>query len=218
MWRSIIEPRLATSREPTAARRARAIELMQRVGLVPGMADRRPHELSGGQRQRVTIARALASNPRLLILDEAVSALDVSVRNEVLALLDRLKREESLTYLLISHDMGTVVQIATTVAVLYLGKLVEIGDTEDFVRRPLHPYSQALLRAVPTLGGERDTQPLEGEAGDPAHPPSGCRFHPRCPHRVERCTVEEPSIRPFAHRLVACHRVEELQGSKPAGA
>jgi len=210
VWRAIIEPRLNRFPAAPAQHRARAEELMRRVGLDPSMAERRPHQLSGGQRQRVTIARALAGEPRLVILDEAVSALDVSVRNEILALLERLKREEGLTYLFISHDMGAVVQIATLVAVLYLGKIVEIGATEAFVRRPLHPYTQALLRAVPTLAGDRARQPLEGETGDPANPPAGCRFHPRCPFRVERCESREPELRYVDARPVACHRAEEI--------
>src|SRR5262249_40633475 len=117
---------------------------------------------------------------------------------------------EGLTYLFISHDMGAVVQIASVVAVLYLGKIVEIGETESFVRRPLHPYAQALLSAVPTLGDERRRRSLEGESGDPAHPPAGCRFHPRCPHRITRCETDEPALRPLDGRPVACHRAAEL--------
>lgn len=210
VWRSIAEPRFRRLPAPRSEQCAYAERLMQRVGLDRSMAARRPHQLSGGQRQRVTIARALSAGPRLVILDEAVSALDVSVRNEILALLDRLKREEGLTYLLISHDMGAVVQIATSIAVLYLGKLVEQGEAALFVQRPVHPYTRALLRAVPTLEGVRNASPLEGETGDPAHPPSGCRFHPRCRFRVDRCAAEVPQMRPVDGRSVACHRAEEM--------
>lgn len=211
-WRSIAEPRSARRPAPPAERRAEAVRLLERVGLGEALADRRPHMLSGGQRQRVTIARALAAEPKLIILDEAVSALDVSVRNEILALLDDLKAERGLTYLLISHDIGAVAQMAAEVAVLYLGKVVESGATRDLIRQPAHPYTRALIAAVPTIGGApRARTRALGEMDDPAHPPPGCRFHRRCPFAVERCQAEEPERRALRGRLVACHRAEEIE-------
>lgn len=217
-WRSIAEP--LVRRVPAAEqRRERVLALLERVGLDRSLGERKPHQLSGGQRQRVTIARALAPNPKLVILDEAVSALDVSVRNEILALLDELKRQEGLTYLLISHDMGAVAQMATDVAVMYLGKMVEVGEAATVIRRPAHPYTEGLLAAVPTLSGEAASTPLrvKGEIGDPAHPPAGCRFHPRCRLAIERCTNEVPEMRTVRGRLTACHRAEEMEALRDAG-
>ncbi len=212
IWRSVAEPRGRLFPPSPDRHRARAVALLERVGLDAAMADRRASQLSGGQRQRVTIARALSAEPRLIILDEAVSALDVSVRNEVLALLDDLKREAGLTYLLISHDMGAVIQIATDVAVMYLGQIVEQGPAQQVIGAPAHPYTQALLRAVPSLEGLAmpARMRLTGEIGDPARPPSGCRFHPRCPSANAHCAREIPIARPYQGRSVACHRVEEL--------
>jgi oligopeptide/dipeptide ABC transporter ATP-binding protein len=194
-----------------ADHRATAVRLIERVGLSAGFADRRPHQLSGGQRQRVTIARALAAEPRLIILDEAVSALDVSVRNEILALLDDLRSEHGLTYLFISHDMGAVAQISDDVAVLYLGQLMEVGSADRLIGRPAHPYTRALIAAVPTIDsiGRKEVASI-GDVDDPAHPPTGCRFHRRCPYTVERCRDEVPVIRNHDGRLVACHRAEEI--------
>lgn len=212
VWRSVAEPRLRTHRRGSAAR-DHAVALLEHVGLHADLADRRPQALSGGQKQRVTIARALAANPQLIILDEAVSALDVSVRNEILALLDDLKQSDGLTYLLISHDMGAVVQIATDIAVLYLGRLVESGDAQRVIGAAVHPYTQALISAVPTF--ERmdsgDAPRLRGEIGSPEHPPTGCRFHPRCPLSIDRCAVEVPELRLVRGREVACHRADETQ-------
>ena len=210
VWCSISEPRLAHG-ESTEARRALALRLMERVGLPPAMAERRPHRLSGGQRQRVTIARALAAEPKLIILDEAVSALDVSVRNEILTLLDDLRVERGLTYLFISHDMGAVAQMSAEVAVLYLGKLMEVGTADEVIRNPCHPYTRALIAAVPTVAGRKgEATAAIGDTDDPANPPSGCRFHRRCPLAIARCQEEVPAVRNFRERLVACHRVEEI--------
>jgi oligopeptide/dipeptide ABC transporter ATP-binding protein len=210
VWRSVAEP-LIRGVSSTPERRERAEALLERVGLDRSLGERHPHQLSGGQRQRVTIARALAPAPKLVILDEAVSALDVSVRNEILVLLDELKRQEGLTYLLISHDMGAVAQMATEIAVTYLGKVVESGDAQEIIRHPVHPYTDALLAAVPTVSGEILDPSFRprGEIGDSAHPPAGCRYHPRCPLAIEVCTTQEPDMATVRGRLAACHRAEE---------
>lgn len=217
VWRSVAEPRLRRNPGPAGTERARAIALLGRVGLPAGVADRRPSELSGGQRQRVTIARALSADPTLIVLDEAVSALDVSVRNEVLFLLDDLQRESGLTYLLITHDMGAVVQVATDVAVLYLGRLVETGAVADVLAGPAHPYTRALLAAVPTLGAAASpaADRPRGEIGNPEHPPAGCRFHPRCPAATAICQSQVPELRPVRNRAVACHHAEDVLARPP---
>jgi len=219
VWRSIAEP-LTRYVASADERRERAMVLLERVGLDRSFGVRHPHQLSGGQRQRVTIARALAPAPKLVILDEAVSALDVSVRNEILVLLDDLKREEGLTYLLISHDMGAVAQMATDIAVMYLGKVVESGEAVRVIREPAHPYTDALLASVPTVSGDIVDPSFRprGEIGDTAHPPAGCRYHPRCPMAVDRCAAEEPLMRVVRSRLTACHRAEETATAKLGGA
>jgi len=211
-WRSVAEP-LQRHVDSAEERRERALVLLERVGLDRSFGDRHPHQLSGGQRQRVTIARALAPAPRLVILDEAVSALDVSVRNEILVLLDDLKKQGGLTYLLISHDMGAVAQMATDVAVMYLGRVVEAGEAARVIKEPVHPYTDALLAAVPTVSGDVIDPAFRprGEIGDTAHPPPGCRYHPRCPLAIERCATEEPAMRTVHARLTACHRAEETR-------
>lgn len=210
VWRSVIEPRLKRQPASIEAHKQHAITVMGRVGLHADLAERRPAQLSGGQRQRVTIARALASEPSLIVLDEAVSALDVSVRNEVLMLLDRLRREDGLTYLFVSHDMGAVAQIATEVAVLYLGKVVECGDARRVIAQPAHPYTKALIAAVPAFKPAVMGARTRGEIGDPANPPTGCRFHPRCASAIDRCATTEPALEPFDARLAACLRLPEL--------
>ncbi len=211
VWRSVVEPRLR-ERLDRSTQRDIAADYLARVGLNARHIDRLPQQLSGGQRQRVTIARALVARPKLIILDEAVSALDVSVRNEVLVLLDALKESEQLTYLLISHDMGAVAQLATSVAVLYVGKLVELGPAARVIGQPSHPYSRALIDAVPALkaGARTDAPLLSGEIGDPAQPPSGCRFHPRCPFVIDRCRSVEPLLQTHRGGDVACHRTQEI--------
>jgi oligopeptide/dipeptide ABC transporter ATP-binding protein len=192
------------------ARKARVEELMTLVGLPPGAANRFPHEFSGGQLQRIAIARAIATNPRLLVLDEPVSALDVSIRAQVLNLLSDLQERLQLTYLLIAHDLAIVQNVSDRVGVLYLGKLVEECSSEDLTRNPLHPYTQALLSAVPIPDPtqRRDQLPVKGEIGSALNPPSGCRFHPRCPLAIDRCAQEEPPMVYITpdHR-VACHLV-----------
>ena len=210
VWRSVIEPRLKRKAASLEVQKGYAISVMARVGLHADLAERRPVQLSGGQRQRVTIARALAAEPTLIVLDEAVSALDVSVRNEVLTLLDRLRREDGLTYLFVSHDMGAVAQIASEVAVLYLGKVVECGDAHRVITAPAHPYTKALIAAVPSFAPPAVAAETRGEIGDPANAPSGCRFHPRCAFAIQECAVTEPLLAPFKGRLAACLRLQDV--------
>jgi peptide/nickel transport system ATP-binding protein len=182
---------------PRAKAVARARSLLARVGLEPGrFAERYPHELSGGQRQRVNIARALALEPRLIILDEAVSALDKSVEAQVLNLLLDLKEEFGLTYVFISHDLGVVRFVSDRVMVMYLGQVVEVGDAETVFERPLHPYTAALLSSMPSLDPDRRTKeaPLAGDPPSPIHPPPGCRFHTRCAFAEGICATREPAL------------------------
>jgi peptide/nickel transport system ATP-binding protein len=182
-------------------------EMMDAVGLDPSYRRRLPHQFSGGQRQRIGIARALAVQPRFLVCDEAIAALDVSIQAQVLNLFIELRERLNLTYLFISHDLGVVEHISDRVAIMYLGRIVEIGDTTDFYKAPNHPYSQALLAEVPRIGaGARTYAPIKGEIPSPMDPPTGCHFHPRCPHATARCRVEAPELRQIAPaRWSACH-------------
>jgi peptide/nickel transport system ATP-binding protein len=204
-----------------AAARALAQDLLRRVGLDPALfAGRYPHELSGGQRQRVNIARALALSPRLLILDEAVSALDKSVESQVLNLLGDLKAELGLTYVFISHDLDVVRFMSDRVMVMYLGKVVEIGDVEAIYADPRHPYTAALLSAMPSTDPDRRTEeaPLAGDPPNPIDPPPGCRFHTRCPFAEEPCRRAEPGLNPAGdRRQVACHVNDPSSGHSRAG-
>lgn len=191
----------------------RVASLLKRVGLRPEYMRRYPHAFSGGQRQRIGIARSLALEPRLVIADEAVSALDVSVQAQILNLLDELKQEFKLTYIFISHDLSVVEYVADRVAVMYVGKLVEVAETAALFNTPMHPYTEALLSAVPKPDPRLKSKRimLEGDVADPANPPSGCYFHPRCRYAQERCRTENPAlVEASPGHWSACHFATEL--------
>jgi len=192
----------------------RVAELLKVVGLRPEYMTRYPHAFSGGQRQRIGVARALALNPQLVICDEPVSALDVSIQAQTLNLLQDLQEEFDLTYLFISHDLSVVEHISDRVAVMYVGKLVEHATTEELFINPRHPYTEALLSAVPKPDPRLHTEAIDlpGDVADPANPPDGCYFHPRCQYCVDRCQTEEPALRQITpDHFVSCHRAEELK-------
>ena len=198
---------------PKKEREALVKDMAARVGLDTSYLMRYPHAFSGGQRQRIGIARALVLKPRLIVCDEAVSALDVSIQAQIINLLRELQKEMGLTYIFISHDLSVVEHISDKVGVMYLGRMVEFGETEKLFASPKHPYTEALMSAVPIADPsiEMDRIPLQGEIPNPANPPSGCFFHPRCRYCTERCKQEAPQLREVDGRTVACHRAEELE-------
>jgi len=200
------------------ARQARVAELLETVGLGPAFLYRYPHELSGGQKQRVCIARAVALDPKLLILDEPTSALDVSVQAQILEFLKELQARLGLTFLFISHNLAVIRIVCTRVAVMYLGRIVEEGTTEAVFERPKHPYTRALIKAVPLPEAEQpEMEPLSGDVPSPIDLPPGCAFHTRCPHARARCREELPRLRPIrGEGLAACHFAEAIAG-EPGG-
>lgn len=207
---------------PPNQRRARIEQLLETVGLRPYQADRYPHEFSGGQRQRIGIARALSVDPKLIICDEAVSALDVSIQAQVLNLLEELQNEYGLTYLFISHDLGVVRHISDRIIVMYLGKIVEIADKTSLFENPQHPYTKALLSAIPVPDPDavKNRIVLKGDVPSPIDPPQGCRFHTRCPFATDKCRTEEPVLRTSSimkdTHEAACHYMEEISAGKMA--
>jgi dipeptide transport system ATP-binding protein len=201
------EPLLVNTQQDKGARRKAAYEMLEQVGLRPEHYDRYPHMFSGGQRQRIAIARALMLQPEIIVLDEPVSALDVSIQAQILNLLADLQEQYNLAYLFISHDLSVVKHIADEVMVMYLGKSVEFAARDTLFSKPRHPYTKALLSATPIADPFRakDRIMLKGELPSPIAPPSGCPFHPRCPEAIERCPREVPEVRQVGDALVACH-------------
>ena len=203
----ITEPLRAIQRLTRQRQKETAAELLEKVGLQKTDLDKYPHEFSGGQRQRIGIARSLCVRPELIVADEPVSALDVSIQAQVINLMQDLKDEFNLAYVFISHDLSVVKHICDRIAVMYLGKIVELAVTGDFSRRPRHPYTRALLQAVPLPDPHRRTEPLamEGDVPNPIDPPAGCSFHPRCPYKFDRCSLETPRlVEAAADHYVAC--------------
>jgi oligopeptide/dipeptide ABC transporter ATP-binding protein len=209
----IAEPLIAHGVGDRASQRARVLEMLDVVGLPKTAADLYPHEFSGGQRQRVAIARALALKPSFMVLDEPISALDVSVRAQILNLLADIQDEFGLTYLIVAHDLALVEHFSSSVGVMYLGSMAELGPTESVFSHPKHPYTQALLASVPRPDPDHRAPVgvISGEIGSAMAPPPGCKFHPRCPYVIDKCKATPPLERKLApHHLVACHRADTL--------
>jgi oligopeptide/dipeptide ABC transporter ATP-binding protein len=207
---AVAEPLIVHRLAKGSAVRERVAESLSMVGLDPAVAARRPHEFSGGQRQRICIARAIACRPDFIVADEALSALDATLQGQIIQLFGELKQRFALTYLFISHDLGVVRRMSDRVAVMYLGKVVELGPTPEVYARPAHPYTRELLAAVPVpdpaVEKARRHTPLKGEPPSPANPPPGCAFHTRCPKAIDRCRTESPELRAASSgHLVACH-------------
>ena len=217
-WQIISEPWRINTGAGDAECREKALDAMAQVGLRSEFADRYPHMFSGGQRQRIGIARALVLRPKVLICDEPVSALDVSIQAQVLNLLLELQDKFGLSYLFISHDLSVVKHIADEVLVMYLGKIVETGRRNEIFSRPVHPYTQALLGSTPKLGSAtgapRRRIVLQGEPPSPLDPPTGCAFHKRCPHAQARCATDTPVLRPVLGRMTACHFAERIPATE----
>ena len=214
VWRIITEPLWIAKRSSEQQRRALAEELAVQVGIRPEYLDRLPHAFSGGQRQRIAIARALSSQPDVIVLDEPTSALDISVQAQILNLLVSLQARRNLTYVLISHNVSVVRHMSDRVAVMYLGQIVELATVDDIFDAPLHPYTQALIASAPQMqpGVARDAPLLQGDLPNPANPPSGCRFHTRCPFATEECSQSVPEFKEYdTGHWAACHHIEKAE-------
>lgn len=224
IFQLISEPLLVNRIGTNEERQNRVVELLRKVGLRPEYMQRFPHAFSGGQRQRIGIARALAINPRLIVADEPVSGLDVSVQAQVINLMMDLQDEFGLTYLFVSHDLSVVNQISDRVVVMYVGRVAEVGTPQELFHNPKHPYTAALISSLPISDPKQRAERtvLEGEIANPANPPSGCYFHPRCPFAIDKCKVETPPLKEDSSgRLVSCHRADELElvgATKPGAA
>ncbi|MFH7322905.1 ABC transporter ATP-binding protein [Aeromicrobium sp. HA] len=206
----LTEPMVVHGIGTPESRHRRCLELLDLVGLPSRALERFPHQFSGGQAQRIGVARALTTDPDLIVCDEAVSALDVSVQAQILNLLREVQRELGLSYLFIAHDLNVVRYMSDRICVMYLGKVVESGPTDDLMNAPQHPYTAALVEAVPSLENRGHLRsPLAGEIPSPSRPPSGCHFHTRCPRRFEPCDHDEPQLLQLGQREVACHLVDE---------
>jgi oligopeptide transport system ATP-binding protein len=215
VFETLAEAILAHKKVPRRELPSRVIVLMGKVGLLPESLRKYPHEFSGGQRQRIAIARALAVEPKLIIADEPVSALDVSIQAQIINLLAQIRREMNLTLILISHDLSVVKHMSDRIAVMYLGKIVELGSPGQVLGKPLHPYTKALISAVPipdpTRESRRQRLVLPGDPPSPLNPPVGCRFHPRCPYCIEQCKAQLPPLADWGeNHLAACIRVPEI--------
>jgi dipeptide transport system ATP-binding protein len=210
----LAEPLLINTNLSRSERREKVQAMMQQVGLRPEHYQRYPHMFSGGQRQRIALARAMMLNPKVLVADEPTSALDVSIQAQVLNLFMDLQAEFNTAYVFISHNLAVVQHVADDVLVMYLGRPAEMGPKEKIYAKPLHPYTQALLSATPTIHPDPDKPKIKivGELPNPLNPPSGCAFHKRCPHATERCSSEEPQLRLLDARQVACHHAEVING------